>query len=161
MNLLATDKHDEKLGTLKSADVTIHLGKGDHFFFACFGEEIDVDISVIKNSVGDVVTDFCGQIDTLRAVYAKSNNIRLTLKPINCATRSQIDEADLDVFNEFCVDLSVSEPEKPRVLINSAFVNFNITNEATFEDIEFEGNDNIAFYLEGINKGKAVIEFPV
>jgi len=46
-------------------------------------------------------------------------------------------------------------------LVNSAFVNFNITNEATFEDIEFEGNDNIAFYLEGINKGKAVIEFPV
>ena len=57
--------------------------------------------------------------------------------------------------------MSVSEPVKPRVLVNSAFVNFNITNEATFEDIEFEGNDNIAFYLEGINKGKSVIEFPV
>lgn len=31
-------------------------------------------------------------------------------------------------------------------MINSAYVNFNVTNEAVFENINFEGNDNLAFY---------------
>ena len=59
---------------------------------------------------------------------------------------------------EHCVDLDedVETLVKPLVVINSVFVNFNVTNEAIFENIEFEGNDNLAFYQEVPNVGKPV-----
>ena len=50
LNLLATDKHDQTLGIFQTASVTIYLGKGDHFFFACFGDMIDADMSVINDN---------------------------------------------------------------------------------------------------------------
>ena len=37
-------------------------------------------------------------------------------------------------------------PEMPTIIMNSAFANFNVTNEAVFENLIFEGNDNLAFY---------------
>ena len=122
---------------------------------------IDADMSVINDNGQELVTDFCSEIDSLKAVYSRSDNVILTVKPMDCAESESIDQADLEVYNKYCVDFTKTEPEKPRVLVNSAFVNFNITNEATFEDINFEGNDNIAFYQEGGNKGKPVVEFPV
>ena len=54
------------------------------------------------------------------------------------------------------MDEDIANPVLPLVVINSAFVNFNVTNEAIFENIEFEGNDNLAFYQEVPNVGKPI-----
>ena len=58
------------------------------------------------------------------------------------------------------MDLDAEEKELPKVMVNSATVNFNITNEAVFEDLIFEGNNYLAFYTESTNKDKPVTEFP-
>ena len=104
--MLATDKHDSTLGILSEAFVTIYLGKGDHFLFACFGDKIDADMAVINHNGAETVTDFCAEIDSLRAVYTISDNIKLTFKPMDCTLSNDIDAADLDVYNDYCVDFT-------------------------------------------------------
>ena len=95
------------------------------------------------------------------AAYARSDFVRFTFKPMNCAENDKTDPTESQLFIDYCVDFSQAQPTKPVVMVNSAYVNFNITNEATFENINFEGNDNLAFYQESSNNGKPVEEFPV
>ena len=102
-------------------DVTIHLGKGEHFFFACF-DGLRADVTSLTG-----VTDFC-EIESLKPAYQKSDNIKITVKPLDCADYSD---------SEYCVDMAAKEIERPIIQVNSAFVNFNVTNEAVFENIEF------------------------
>ena len=143
-------------------DVTIYLGSGEHFFFACFGRDVNADISVI-NAAGsdDKVTDYCSRIESLKAVYATSDNVRLTVKPMDCAQNNRVGASEIQLWASYCVDFSKPTATKPKIIVNSAFVNFNVTNEATFENLQFEGNDNLAFYQESTNNGKPIEEFPV
>jgi hypothetical protein len=139
---------------LESADVTIYLGKGTHFFFAC------VDGLSAKVTPSQDVTDFCSEIASLKPAYIRADNIKLTVKPLDCKLNNTAVNTDLQVFRQNCVDFAVPNSEKPLVMVNSAFVNFNVTNVAVFEDIRFEGNDNFAFYTESPNVGKPIEEFP-
>ena len=81
--------------------------------------------------------------------YHNSDNIKLTVKPLSCSLDNSVTQTDPALFNEFCIVDSVNE--KPLIIVNSAYVNFNVTNEAIFENIEFEGNDGFAFYQEDPN----------
>ena len=80
---------------------------------------------------------------------------------MDCAVKKWTKSSEKFVFDDYCVDFTANSPNKPKVLINQSWVNFNITNEAVFEHIDFEGNDNFAFYQESDNRGKPVEEFPV
>ena len=76
-----------------------------------------------------------------------SDNVKLTVKPLPCGDENEYATIDeVLVYREHCVDLNADEPVLPKVYVNSVYVNFNVTNEAVFEDIEFEGNNNLAFY---------------
>ena len=50
---------------------------------------------------------------------------------------------------------------RPTVIVNSALVNFNVTSEAVFENIDFVGNTDLAYYTTSGNKGKPIQELPV
>ena len=133
----------------------MHLGKGTHFFFACV-DGLSADVSALSD-----VTDFCGEIDSLKQVYARADNVKLTVKPLDCSLDTAATQASPVTFTENCVDTEAVVSEHPTVVINSASVNFNVTNEAVFEDIIFTGNDNLAFYSEAPNKGRPIEEFPI
>ena len=138
----------------------IYLGKGEHFFFACF-DELGADLA--QWAADGKVTDFCSEIETLKPVYQKSDNIKITVKPMYCDMENadELSESDDALFGEYCVPATnAGNVERPKIVVNSAYVNFNVTNEMLIEDIEFEGNDNFAFYKEEPNKGKPVMEFP-
>ena len=134
--------------------MTIYLGKGTHFFFACF-DGLSANVTPFQE-----VTDFCSEIASLKPAYMKADNMKLTVKPLDCKLIHDAVDNELQVFKDNCVDLTAPNAEKPLVMINSAFVNFNVTNVAVFEDIRFEGNDNFAFYSESPNVGKPIEEFP-
>ena len=125
----------------KHADVTIHLGKGDHFFFTCIE-------GVSATWESSEYTDFCSKdtgIPALHPVYAQADNIRLTFKPLTC-DHTGLDPADDALLAENCVDLDAGSPDLPTVYVNSALASFNVTNEATIENLNFIGNDNFAVY---------------
>lgn len=105
-------------------------------------------------------------METLRPAYFQTDNMKLTVKPLDCALDNAVTQADTELFEEHCVQLTAAdpddsfEPSKPLVILNSAFANFNVTNEASFENIDFEGNENLAFYQEVPNEGRPIQEFP-
>jgi len=147
-------KYDASLSLFETVEVTIYLGKGTHFFFACV-DGLSADVTTL---VG--VTDFCSEISSLKPAYLKADNINLTVKPLDCSLDNAVVQAEPELFGSNCVDFEALSMVKPVVMVNSAFVNFNVTREAVFEDIEFDGNDNFAFYTESPNVGKPIEEFP-
>ena len=82
LNQLAGIKYDSFLKQYESVDVTIHLGKGSHYFFACFEDGFMADMADYDLNE---ITDFCAEIETLRPVYQKIDQLKLTLKPLTCS----------------------------------------------------------------------------
>ena len=79
LNQLATVKFDDSLSLIEKVEVTIYLGKGTHFFFACV-EAMNANLDQLAGSV----TDFCKEIDSLKLAYMKTDNMKLTVKPLDC-----------------------------------------------------------------------------
>ena len=100
--------------------MTIYLGKGTHFFFACF-DGLSANVTPFQE-----VTDFCSEIASLKPAYMKADNMKLTVKPLDCKLISDAADSKLQVFKENCVDLTAPNAEIPLVMINSAFVNCRI-----------------------------------
>ena len=88
--------------------MTIYLGKGTHFFFACV-ESLQADLS---NWAG-TVTDFCEEIETLKFNYAKTDNMKLTVKPLDCGLDNAATQADSALFNAHCVNMVETEDHTP------------------------------------------------
>ena len=61
------------------------MGKGTHFFFAC-EDSLNADLS----QYAGYVTDFCDEIETLKMAYMKSDKMKLTVKPLDCALDNSV-----------------------------------------------------------------------
>lgn len=73
-------------------------------------------------------------------VYPLADNIRLSVKPIECKDRSGKLMAgattdDVAFFDDNCIDNI--EEEKPIISVQSSYAHFNISREANFTNIEF------------------------
>ena len=151
--------YPDPLNGYSEVAVTVHIGKGDHFFFACV-DDLKADLS--QYTPLNELTDFCTEIPTLKPSYARADNMILTFKPLDCALdTSTMSPNEVTAFNANCVDLAADPVIKPVIYTNSGHVFFNITNAATFEDLVFLGNDNYAFYTETPNTHHDVSEFPM
>ena len=104
MNLIATKKYEEKLYKFESVEVTIYLGRGTHFFFSCFSS-YGADIGIINGS-DNKVTDFCSEIDSLRPAYLKSDNMKLTVKPLDCADNDYSDSILRTKYQVACTNFN-------------------------------------------------------
>ena len=62
-------------------------------------------------------------------------------------------------FNPICVD--VNKGEKPQIRMQNSFEVFNITHSATFENIEFTGEDLMVETYKFLTHGNRVDGFEV
>ena len=71
---------EQTVAAFESVEVTVYLGKGDHYLFECI-----TDYSADVSSYTDY-TDFCADIPLLNTInYSRRDNLRFSYKALDCA----------------------------------------------------------------------------
>ena len=105
------------MNAYQQVEVTIHMAKGEHFFFACL-DDLKPDLS--QYTAASTVTDFCTEIPTLKPSYQRADNTLITVKPLDCAIDTTgWSSSAAAALTSSCVDYPVATADKPVVFVNS------------------------------------------
>ena len=152
----ALSKINEAAQNYTAVDATIWLTKGDHYFFYCdklvqYAPDIPVQWDTTQYDYTSLKEDILCSLDSMHARYPKTDNVNLVIRSYSCDSieAKSTDQAKFDLawFYSKCSDLKNTQTdERAVVYVNGPEFYFNITKQALFKDIIFDGINAFSQY---------------
>ena len=110
---------------------------------SCLFSHTGVDLGRVNHNPWCNNMDNEFEYNPRRRFIPLTDSVELVFRPLDCAEYHSWIETEggvtFDGFNSICV--GVEKGEKPQIRMQNSFEIFNITHSATFENIEFTGED--------------------
>ena len=90
-------------------------------------------------------------IKSMQNGYPKTDIVNLEVRSLDCDSTqakwvSQEQNKSQSWFDENCVDLKAAKDERPVIYVSDSYQYFNVTKQATFKDVIFDGINSFASF---------------
>lgn len=117
-------------------NVTIYVGKGDHYFFICSGDES----TMYDKSDFDNILDICNYY-YLSTKQIEMDNRNITLQALECNMASTLGMEHNANFWSMCVNITSAVPT---IYVQNPYAFFNITGKMVIKNLKFSGINALA-----------------